>query len=241
MEKDEKMSHKSRVMLELILAVAFVAIFCYILQEHAPKILKILESGNVKEIDDYLEQYGTDGKLLLILLQVIETLSIVIPSIPVYICAGILFGKVWGIIVCYAVNLILTLIIFAFSRRMKDFTKKHFDITKQKMVGALLNNTKHMDRVVACMCVLPIIPGGMIPLLSSQTDISFPDFAKAVAVGSLPAIAVYVCAGDFLMTENYKVTAGVIVVLALAALLIFIFRKKLSKWLEDKMKSIAED
>ena len=123
---------------------------------------------------------------------------------PVYICSGILFGKAVGIAICYTTNLILNILIFLAARKMKYIKSKVLNLSKQKIVRKLLDSAKHVDRVVIAMCFLLIVPNGMIPYLSAQTDSKCRDFTRALAIGSAPAIAFYVCCGDILISESYK-------------------------------------
>ena len=126
-----------------------------------------------RSYDDYLDQYGTAGNYLLVVLQVIENISIVIPSILVYICSGILFGKAVGIAICYTTNLILNILIFLAARKMKYVKSKVLNLSKQKTVRKLLDFAKHVDRVVIVMCFLPIVPNSMIPYLSALLSSQF--------------------------------------------------------------------
>lgn len=232
---------KQRKIFEILLVVAAVFIVFLWLHQHAPNIIKILESGNLAELDDYLNHYGTAGKYVLVLLQAIETISIVIPAMPIYICSGMMFGKAEGIAICYFTNLVLNILIFLVARKTKKFKSKMLDLNKQKTVRKLLDSTKHVDRVVIAMCFLPIVPNGMIPYLSAQTDILCKDFTRALAIGSLPAIAFYVCCGDILISESYKIIIFLIVVIAILVLLGFVFRKKLLAILEPKIKKYLEE
>lgn len=104
----------------------------------------------------------------MVVLQVIETISIVIPAMPVYICSGILFGKAVGIAICYTTNLILNILIFLAARKIKYVKSKVLNLSKQKTVRKLWDSAKHVDRVVIVMCFLLIVPNGMIPYLSAQ-------------------------------------------------------------------------
>lgn len=107
---------------------------------------------------------------------------------------------------------------------------KHFDFSRCKKV----------DRVVIVMCFLPIVPNGMIPYLSAQTDIKCRDFTGALAIGSAPAIAFYVCCGDFLISESYKLILFFIIVIAILAFIGFLFRKKLIAFFAPKIKKYLE-
>ena len=112
---------KQRKIFEILLvAVAVLIVFLW-LHRHAPNIIKILESGNLAELDDYLNHYGTAGKYVLVLLQAIETISIVIPAMPIYICSGMMFGKAKGIAICYVTILVLNILIFLFYSKTKKF------------------------------------------------------------------------------------------------------------------------
>lgn len=232
---------KQRKTVEIILVVAAVLIVLLLLHRHAPNIIKILESGNLTELDEYLNRYGTTGKYLLVVLQAIETISIVIPAMPVYICSGMLFGKAEGIAICYITNLVLNVLIFLVARKTKKFKSKLLDLNKQKTVRKLLDSAKHVDRVVIAMCFLPIVPNGMIPYLSAQTDMKCKEFTRALAIGSLPAIAFYVCCGDILISESYKIILFLIVLVVILVILGFIFRKKLLAFLEPKIKKYLEE
>ncbi len=126
-----------------------------------------------RSYDNYLDQYGTAGKYLLVVLQVIETISIVIPAMPVYICSGILFGKAVGIAIFYTTNPILNILIFLAARKMKYVKSKVLNLSKQKTVRKLLDSSKHVDRVVIVMYFLPIVPNGLIPYLSALLSSQF--------------------------------------------------------------------
>ena len=109
----------------------------------------------------------------MVVLQVIETISIVIPAMPVYICSGILFGKAVGIAIFYTTNLILNILIFLAARKMKYVKSKVLNLSKQKTVRKLLDSSKHVDRVVIVMYFLPIVPNGLIPYLSALLSSQF--------------------------------------------------------------------
>ena len=92
----------------------------------------------------------------MVVLQVIETISIVIPAMPVYICSGILLGKAVGIAICYTTNLILNILIFLAARKMKYVKSKVLNLSKPKTVRKLLDSAKHMDRVVLSCVFFPL-------------------------------------------------------------------------------------
>lgn len=240
MEMKEKESKKRKILLEVVLIAAAAIIVAVLLHHHVPKILRILESGNVNDIDAYLQEYGRDGRLLLILLQVIETISVVLPAMPIYICSGILFGKVYGILVCFSVNLVLNALMFLFGRRMEGWSRKHFDIRKNKTIDHLVESSQHIDRIIMMMCLVPVVPNGTIPYLAAQTEITTVRFIRAIAIGSLPSIIVYVCCGDILLSDSWQIILVLIIVLAIAGILFLIFRKRVIAYWKPRLKKFIE-
>ncbi len=232
---------KKRTIIEIIIGVCAALIIIYLVQRHAPPILKIIESGNITEIRNYLNTYGTDGKYLIVVLQILETVSIVLPAEPVYICAGVMFGKIQGILICYVTNIVINIMMFLFSRHSKKGMLSFAGNTKNNVLNKFLQSSTHVSRVVFLMAALPIVPGGTIPLLSAKTDISLPDFTKALAAGCLPQLVIYVCCGDILVSDGYKIIIPIIVILIVLGGLCFLFRKQLTAHFKPKLeKFLAE-
>lgn len=231
---------KSRWILEIILFAVVALIVIYIARHHAPRIVQLLDTGNIQGIDTYLQEHGTDGRVLLVLLQIIETLSVVLPALPVYICAGMLFGKLYGILVCFTVNLVLNLLMFLFGRRMTGWVRKHFDIRNNPTVQHWIESAKHMDRIVLVLCLIPVVPNGTIPYLAAQTEITVPQFIRAIAAGSLLSIVIDVCFGDILLSDGWRIVLPIILLLMAAGILFMVFRKRAMQFLKPRLKKFIE-
>lgn len=221
-----------RLVIDALLVIAAVIIFARIFQIHTPKVIKILETGNITDVENYIRSEGKLGRYILIGLQILETVSIVLPSMPIYICAGVLFGKVQGFLMCYLTNLVMNFVIFSLARKMKATTGEFSKVERNEKLEKLMKVTDKPDLLVILMNFLPIIPNGMIPYVCEQTKMSTLAFMRGLAVGSLPAIFVYVCCGDFLLSENWKQFIPVLVVLVVIVLLVVLFRKRITGWIE---------
>lgn len=225
-----------RIIMELILLVMAVTIAVCLLHRHTPKVLKLLENGNVSDIESYIGNEGSKGWILLVLLQIIETVAIVIPAMPVYICAGAVFGRLKGFFICYATNVVMNVIIFYAAKNMKATTAEFAGFQKNPKLEEWMREAKHMDRLVFLMCMLPVIPNGMIPYISAQTKVTAGDFTKALAVGCIPSILIYVVCGDFLLSEHFHITLPFIIIIAVCVCVAMLFRKRITAWLEPKIK-----
>ena len=235
---DDRKKKRRRMMLEIVLIAAALIIVVLLLREHTPKILKLLEDGNVSGIETYIKAEGEKGRFVLILLQVIETVTIVLPAMPVYICAGAVYGKLQGFLMCYLTNILMNILIFIAARKMKTSTLEFARFQKNQKLEELMTAAQHPERLVVAMCLLPIVPNGMIPYISAQTGIRPMTFTAALAVGSLPSILVYVCFGDLLLSEHFKITLPLVIIVAVLVIILMLFKKKITAFLEPKLKKL---
>ena len=189
-----KSSHRKHIylVLEILLITLAVLLIYRVLETRAPKLIGLLRKGNISDIEDYIRQEGKKGELVLIGLQILETISIVLPALPVYISAGVLFGKLKGFLMCYITNLIMNLVIFLVAKKWKITTKEFTKYGKNEKFEKLMTITSQPGLLVILMCLLPVMPNGMIPYVSAQTGMELKEFLLGLSVGSLPAILVYV-------------------------------------------------
>lgn len=227
-------------MVEFCLILLCILILIPILKKHTPKILKLIEKRDIAGLETYIQSKGRTGILLLILLQIIETISIVLPAAPVYITAGALYGNLLGTAVCYVTNFGMNILMFWLSGKMKASVSDFSDSQRNKKLEKLMQKIRRPDRLVFAMCLLPIVPNGMIPVFSSQTGMNLKEFLKGFWIGSLPSIVIYACCGDVLTSRNYKVILVILAVILLLLILAWIFRKPLTEKLEPWLKKYAE-
>ena len=219
---------KSHIILEVCCIAAAALVVLYLLHRHTPTILDYVDHDDISGLTAYIRREGDKGEFVLLILQIVETLSIVLPALPVYICSGIVYGRVKGILMCYITNLAINAALFQFARRSKlDFSKR-LNYGKNPKVEELIKGVKQPDKAVLFMSLLPVMPNGTIPYVAAGTSVTFTGFMRALAVGCLPSIALNVICGDALLTVNWRVFLPVIAVLAAAAAIVFCFRKKLA-------------
>ena len=233
-QNDLKKKKRIRWIVEIALFIIAILIIACLLYYHTPKILKILESGSVTEVLEYIQSAGNRGRIILIGLETIETISIVLPAIPIYICAGILYGKLEGFLICYITNLILNLLIYLVAKKMHLKTDIFSKAEQNKTMEKLMKLTDKPIPLIVLMNLIPVVPTGMIPYVCAQTDINLSKFMEGIALGSFPIILFYVCCGNLLISGNYKKVIPILVVIVIAVILIVIFKKPISKLVAGK-------
>lgn len=229
-----------RVLVTAALVLAAAGIVFYLVITYTPELVRVLRSGSVSDVEEYIEQAGNEGRWLLILLQAIETVAIVLPAMPVYICAGAIYGKLEGIAMCYGTNIVMNILIFLAARRLKVTVKEVLDSPKSGKLEELLRRAKRPRWIVFSMCLLPIVPNGLIPYIAAQTGCPARDFLKGLCLGCLPSIVFFVCCGDLLLSEDYQLLIPVAVFLAAALVLAAVFRKPLIAWAEPRLRALGK-
>ena len=90
---DKKKMEKTKSLFKLILSIAVLVVIFYVAYRFIPDIWSILKDGDQQEMEAYIRGSGKYGAGILALLQVLQTITIVFPGIPIYMCAGIIYGR----------------------------------------------------------------------------------------------------------------------------------------------------
>ncbi|MBR4163230.1 MAG: VTT domain-containing protein [Solobacterium sp.] len=198
-------------------------------------VISLLRSKNIEALTAYIRDKGRQGKGILILLQALETVSIVLPSMPVYVTAGVLYGSITGFFLCYITNYILNIIIFKAAQRMDKKTKEIFSKPKHARLEQKINEAKHPANIVILMYLIPLVPKGMIPYICANGKMSQKDFMKGLSAGSIPSILLYVLFGDAIISFDRHLFPYFIGIVSLCFIMIILNRKQLVSFLENKL------
>lgn len=226
----------------LIVAVVIALIVFYFIKTFIPGLLSLLKDGRYEEIEDYLRGQGKTGVLILVVLQVLQTITIVFPGIPIYVAAGLVYGKFLGTIICYLTYIVSNSAVFLFARKMGAVSDQILSSRKKKkdseeVATSLLQRTKYPGYITAALCVIPIIPNGLVPYIAARTEITFKRFLLAIAVGCFPGILLFIWCGSLIL-DGHIVALIVICVIAIACFVVFmLFKKRLMEFVSDKILS----
>lgn len=242
---NSKKAKTVRVLLFAAMAVLLFVVILYLVKTFIPDILALLKDGSHEEIEDYLRSEGKKGAFILITLQVLQTITIVFPGIPIYVASGIVYGKLVGTLICYVTYVVSNAGVFLFARKMGEVSDTFFRSGKKNKnedyTENLLKRTKHPGYVVAALCVIPVIPNGIIPHIASRTNMTFKQFVSAIAVGCLPGIFLFIMCGSLIL-DGHIMLLIVLCVIALAAMVVFmLFKGKIMGFISSKFHIEGND
>lgn len=212
--------------LRVIISLAILIIAGFLIYQavvvHCPELWQALKSGKEQDIEAFLmDSDRKEGTIFLALLQFIQVISIVIPSAPIQIAGGMVYGFLRGYFICHFTYVLANCLVIFILRHFSAVNEMIGNSGKEK-IQKIIGFMNQGDPFVTIMllCMIPVIPNGLIPYAASQMNIKIKDFALAVFSGSLYPVVSMVLCGKFILTGDYLVSAviailNIIVVYAL--------------------------
>ena len=225
----------------IVIVTAVVLVVFMFLKTMMPGLIEAIESGKEDAIEEYLRSSGRFwGIVSLFLLQYIQILSIFLPGAPIQIASGIVFGTWIGFLTCYAAYNLANLTLFFLSRRLGDSIKQIIthDTQKESRIESLLVSP---GIGVIMLCLIPIVPNGLVPVFASRTNISYRRFVMAVAVGSVPTLLVLAAVGNHLLVGDYLVSIILCIILGSIAGMVYLNQNKIIELVTEFESTIRGD
>lgn len=172
-----------------------------------PGFLDVLAEGDQEDVQSYLRSFNDfNGYIIGFVLQFIQIISIFLPSVPIQVAVGLIFGTWRGFLICYAGYVAANAVVFTLYRRLgkgldRMFPNSNVKIKKDRhdfILGA-----EHPAFMVFLASILPVIPNGVIPYIAAKTKMSFRSFIVAVATGCVPTILTLCAIGGKLTQGNW--------------------------------------
>ncbi|MEM8642845.1 MAG: TVP38/TMEM64 family protein [Cyanobacteria bacterium P01_G01_bin.54] len=189
-------------------------IFCVIATAGGVYLLGGVEQA---QIEAWLERAGIWAPLIYILLYTIGTL-LILPSTPLNLSGGAIFGVVWGTLWTTVAALIAAIVAFAFTRT----------IGRQWIAQRLKGRWETFDAemrqgglfYMSAIRLLPIIPYGIVNFAAGLTSIRTRDYLIGTAIGTVPGILPFVMMGAGLQALRQGNVIPILVALTLIGLLV---------------------
>ena len=178
-----------------------------------------------------IKQYKVVAPLLFILIYAIGP-SLFIPSLPLTLGAGFLWGPLWGVVFSITGSTTGSSVAFLISRYlMADTIKNRFGYEKWTWLKEKVE--KHGWKAVAFARLLPVLPFPVLNYMFGVTPIPFLHYLWASFVFMLPACIAYVAfgssMGELLLKGNVKGLIIGILIASVAMLLPFVLKPLVKK------------
>ena len=215
------------VLLAVLLSVSFVPIY-FIFKKVDSNLWTALTSGNQAKIVEAVEKYDNRyGMIIISILQFVQDFSIIIPSAPIHISAGIVLGKWKGFLVCHLSDLLYNVTIFLVYKKIKKNVDKIAAIDENSKTVRFLKEGLSPAYMVALACIIPAIPNGFIPYAAASTDIKLKNYFFAVAFGAAVPTFVLTTIGGVIFEGNWLLFVFLIVLSFVGVFLLLRYQKRI--------------
>ncbi len=240
--KDGRIARRIKTAVFVIFLVVVLFTVFYLVRNLMPTLIQLLKDGEVDEISNFLRSQGKIGMVILVALQILQTITIVFPGIPIYVAAGLVYGKFWGTVICYITYVVSNGAVFLFARKMGGISEQILSSRKKKKdseeyATSLLQRTKYPGYITAALCVIPIVPNGLVPYIAAKTEITFKNFLLAIMVGCFPGILLFIWCGSLILDGHIGALIAICLIALGCFILFMVFKKKIKRFVSEKILS----
>lgn len=179
-----------------------------------------------EQLAQRMEDYGVFAPIVLIGAMVSAVLIAPIPTFPITVTSGYLFGPVWGVVYALIGAMVGAVLSFMIARIGGRTLIAHF------MRGHIAFCGQCSDRLLFAVIFLgrliPVVSFALLSYAAGLTGMRLPAYALATLLGMLPGTMVYVMFGAGLtLSFELMLGVGILFVLMLLMLPLWVERRNL--------------
>lgn len=238
MQKQE--SRSAAISLAVIVFVILIAIGLVVelIRLYAPGVWAAFSSGNGNALEECFEGEGRIySACLLWLLSFVQVVSIVLPTMPAQLVAGIVLGPWIGSAVCLTSAIIAHMAVFAVGKRAQRLL--HTIAKTEPKLGKIMNALsvgRNRTYVTVMVLLAPGLPNGIIPYAAANSGIAADRYLLALCI-ALPLPTLITCAaGKGILAGNWALSALMLGGLYAIVGILFVNRDRLP----DKVRGLVK-
>ena len=203
--------------LQGIAAIAGVLLLVLAALDFLPAVNALLKSGDEQAIQLYFRALGLKGVLFLILLQMVQVITSLIPALSLQAAAGASYGPLLGTIIILTGMVLGNGVVYLFAEKLLGQLSPKSKITRmlERFRHWLAGKTKNYCFL---MFLLPVLPNLVKPYLAAVSDVRWPVFLFSCAFGSIIPVLAGSLIGNFLIEGRVREAMMVALAAVLAAL-----------------------
>ena len=229
---------KIKIYAAFIFVVLFAGLLAFLLSGGNLQLLKSVFRDDItaEEAQATLSELGWRGYITFGALSMLQVVFTFLPAEPAQVVSGISFGFWTGSLVCtigvFVGNTIMYILYKIYGEKLTEYfqTNAEFDFDSAR-------KSNKVALIVFILYFLPAIPYGLICLFAASLNIKYPKYILLTVLGSIPSIFIGVGLGHMAMSLSWILSLIVFAVLVTLLLLLFKFRSKVFKKVNEFMKA----
>lgn len=225
------------LLITVFLLISFVPIF-FIFKTVDSNLWDALCSGNqqmiVKEVEKYDNHYGV---IIIAILQIVQDITVIIPSAPVHIAAGIVLGTWKGFLTCHLADIFSNFMVFMIYSKIKNKVDTIIPIDRSSKTVRMIEDGRSPAYMVVMVCLLPAVPNGFIPYAAVNAKMNIGTYIAAIAVGAAIPTIVLTAVGERIFSGDWLLFVVLVAISFIGVFFLIKFQNKIVG-LFDKIKSV---
>lgn len=243
MEEEQKRNYKIiRICIQVIILGVFLGLAIFAIIKLYPVFIKLQDDLVYR--DNFIEKIKSLGSfswLILIGLQIIQTVLAIIPSGPIVILAGIMYHPSLAVIICLIGQTLGALCVIGLVKLFGYSFLSLFIDPEQPKKFKLLEDRKRCGVLMFSYLLIPVLPKDPIAFIVPFTKVHITDFVIINTVARTPMTIVSVLLGNSIVSSNMGMALIIGGVSAGIALLCFIFNKRIVAFIDKITKKSPEE
>ena len=170
-------------------SIVLLTLFCIVATGIGIVILGEIDR---QQLQVWLETMGVFAPIIYLVFYTVATL-LVLPSTPLNLTGGAIFGILWGTLWTTIAALVAAIVAFAFTRTVGR------ELVAQRLAGRWNAVDAEISQgglfYMFAIRLLPIIPYGIVNFVAGLTSIKFKDYLVGTLFGTLPGVLPFVMMG----------------------------------------------
>lgn len=197
-----------------MLAVAGACVYMYLrFGKSAVELIK-----DTERFREWIDGFGVWGIIVFSAIRVLQTVVKFIPTEPIEIAAGLVWGWFGGLAVCLIGNIIGSVVILVMTRRIGSRILRLFRLEDKLQSMRFLQDREKRNRLIFIFYLVPGTPKDTMTYFAGLTDMNMTEVLVISSIARIPAIVSSTICGAYLGANNFKVAAIVFVVTALLSI-----------------------
>ena len=219
-----------RILLILGIITLALVLFYYAFLETILELIPAIEHGNLDEFTEVLRASNSrKGVIATMLLQAIQVWTVVISGTPIQVAAGIVYGTLAGFAMCHDAFTAAMTAYMVLWRKAGKKLEEWFPVQGlfRKSIDKVLSLDTPPRYTVVLANMIPMVPNGIIPIVAAKMDITVPEFATAVWVGSFLNIFLHCAIGNVLIQGDWPEALAFSGLMILMVVILWIYQKQI--------------
>ena len=151
---------------------------------------------NLQRLQAFVTEHWIVGALVFIGVCVIQVVIALIPGEAVEIAAGVIFGSLWGTVLCLVGITLGSIVVILLVRKFgRKFVESLYPREKIDSLP-ILKNPKKRNATIFLLFLIPGTPKDLITYIIGLTEVSIPMYVLLTTAARIPSILMSTLGGD---------------------------------------------